>query len=194
MNLKKVGLIAAAAIGIPVVLVLAIAATKPDEFRIQRSAVIKATPQQVYEQIEDYHNWTKWSPYENKDPNMKRTYSGVPTGKGAIYEWRGNDEIGQGRMEIFEVQPPSKISINLDFVKPMPGHNVVVFTMEPQTEGTKVTWSMTGESPFMCKVMQVFMNMDEMCGKDFEVGLANMKKVLEKSPDLESKPAESTVK
>lgn len=180
MNLKKVGIIVAAAIGIPVIAVLAIAATKPDEFRIERSAVIMASPQQVYEQIEDYHNWTSWSPYETKDPNMKRTYSGTPTGKGAIYEWRGNDDIGQGRMEIFEVQPPNKISINLDFVKPMPGHNVVVFSIEPQGEGTKVTWAMTGESPFMCKVMQVFMNMDEMCGKDFEVGLANMKRVLEK--------------
>lgn len=179
MNWKKIGLGLLAVVIVPVVIVLAIAATKPNEMCISRSLTMKAPTAKVMEQIEDFHKWMAWSPYENKDPNLKRTYSGVATGKGAIYEWSGNDDVGQGRMEIYETAPPNQVCINLDFVKPMQGHNVVIFDIEPEGDNSKVSWTMKGESPFMCKVMQVFFNMDEMCGKDFQVGLEKLKKVVE---------------
>jgi len=111
---------------------------------------------------------------------MKRTHSGAANGKGAVYEWEGNKEIGKGRMEIAESSPPSKVIIKLDFVKPFEAHNIVEFTLEPKGDSTNVTWAMHGPSPYISKLMSVFINMDSMIGKDFETGLANLKTVAEK--------------
>jgi hypothetical protein len=121
-----------------------------------------------------------WSPWEKKDPAMKRTWGAMTTGKGAKYAWDGNSEVGQGSMEIAESVPPSKIVLKLDFVKPFEGHNIVEFTLEPKGDATNVTWAMQGPAPFITKVIQVFCDMDSMVGKDFEAGLANMKTVAEK--------------
>jgi uncharacterized protein YndB with AHSA1/START domain len=160
--------------------VVVLAATKPDTFSVQRATSIKAPPEKIFALINDYHNWGSWSPYENRDPTMKRTYSGAATGAGAVYEWDGNKDVGKGRMEVTDTSPPSKVTIKLDFVKPFEAHNIVDFTLEPQGEATNVTWAMHGPAPFVSKVMQVFFNMDKMVGKDFETGLANLKTVAEK--------------
>src|SRR5256885_15052485 len=98
--------------------VLGFAATKPDSFRVQRTASIKAPPEKIYALINDLNGWKTWSPYEKKDPAMKRTLSGAPTGKGAVYEWAGNKDVGKGRMEIADNTPPSKVLIKLDFIEP----------------------------------------------------------------------------
>ncbi len=176
--MKKAITVLVALVVVGVAAVLVIAATKPDEFHVERSQVIKASPEKIYPQINDYHNWTAWSPWEKVDPKMKRSYSGAESGVGAKYAWVGNDDVGEGDMEIVE-SDPSKITINLHFVKPFEGSNKAVFTMVPEGEATKVTWAMTGDSPFMCKVIQVFMSMDECCGKEFEKGLASLKTVSE---------------
>jgi hypothetical protein len=114
------------------------------------------------------------------DPAMKRTYSGAASGKGAVYAWEGNNKVGEGRMEITDVSPPSKVTIKLDFVKPIEGHNIAEFTLEPKGESTNVTWAMYGPSAYIAKVIGVFVSMDSMIGKDFETGLANLKTVAEK--------------
>ncbi len=111
---------------------------------------------------------------------MKRSYSGAASGKGAVYAWEGNKNVGSGRMEILDTSAPSKIVIKLDFLKPFEGHNTAEFTMLPQGDATSVTWLMHGPAPFMSKLMQVFMNLDTMIGKDFETGLANLKNLTEK--------------
>jgi hypothetical protein len=160
--------------------ILIYAATKPNEFRVQRSLAIKAPAEKIYVQIADLKAWQAWSPYEKKDPGMKRTLSGAPNGKGAIYEWDGNKNVGAGRMEVIEANAPSKVTIKLDFLKPFEGHNTAEFTMVPAGDTTNVTWAMYGPSPFMMKVMGTFMNMDKMIGDDFAVGLANLKTVAEK--------------
>ena len=160
--------------------ILIYAATKPDTFTVQRSASIKAPPEKIFPLINDYRNWASWSPYETKDPAMKRTFGATTVGKGATYAWDGNKEVGQGSMEIQESVPPSRIAIKLDFLKPFEAHNMVDFTLEPQGEATRVSWSMRGPAPFISKVMQVFINMDNMVGRDFEAGLANLKAVAEK--------------
>jgi hypothetical protein len=160
--------------------VLIFAATKPDTFRVQRAAGIKAPPDKIFPLINDFKRWDVWSPWEKKDPAMKRTWGATTSGKGAAYAWEGNNDVGQGSMEIAESVPPSKITIKLDFVKPFEGHNIVVFTLEPQGDTTNVTWAMQGPAPFISKVMQVFCSMDSMVGKDFETGLANLKAVSEK--------------
>lgn len=111
---------------------------------------------------------------------MKRIHSGAANGKGAVYEWEGNKEIGKGRMEITESSPPSRVIIKLDFVKPFKAHNILEFTLEPKGGSTDVTWAMHGPSPYISKLMGIFINMDSMVGKDFETGLANLKTVAEK--------------
>ena len=161
--------------------ILIFAATKPDTFTVQRSASIKAPPEKIFPLINDYRNWASWSPYETKDPAMKRTFGATTAGKGATYAWDGNKEVGQGSMEIQDSIPSSRVTIRLDFMKPFEAHNMVDFILEPQADTTKVSWNMRGPAPFISKVMQVFINMDNMVGRDFEAGLANMKAVAEKS-------------
>lgn len=160
--------------------ILILAATKPDTFQVKRVAAIKAPPEKIFPLINDFSRWGSWSPYEKKDPSMKRTISGQASGRGAVYEWEGDGNVGKGRMEITESSPASRVSINLDFVKPFRTHNVVDFTLVPQGDTTSVTWDMHGPAPFVSKVMQVFFSMDRMVGKDFEAGLADMKAVAEK--------------
>ncbi len=157
--------------------VLVFAATKPNSFRVARSTTIKAPPEKILAFINDFRRWS-WSPYEHRDPAMKRTLTGAPAGKGAVYEWDGNKDIGSGRMEIVEVSP-SQTTIQLDFLSPFEAHNVAEFTVEPRGNATGLTWSMRGPSTFMTKLIGVFVSMDSMVGKDFETGLANLKSLAE---------------
>jgi uncharacterized protein YndB with AHSA1/START domain len=159
---------------------LGFAATRPDTLRVERAASINAPPGKVFALINDLHSWSAWSPYEKKDPAMKRTFSGAASGKGAAYAWEGNREIGMGRMEITDTSPPSLVRIKLDFMKPFEAHNDVDFTLEARGDSTNVTWAMHGPMPFMSKLMSVFVSMDRMIGNDFEIGLANLKAVAEK--------------
>jgi hypothetical protein len=165
---------------IGVAAVLGFAAMQPDGFRVQRSATMKAPPEKVFAQINDFHNWGAWSPWEKLDLAMKKTHSGAANGKGAIYEWEGNKQVGKGRMEITESSSPSKVAIKLDFFKPFESHNTADFLIEGQGDSTNVVWGMNGQKPFMFKVMGLFMSMDKMIGKDFEAGLASIKGIVEK--------------
>jgi hypothetical protein len=160
--------------------VLVFAATKPDTFRVQRAASIKAPPEKVFALINDFKRWDAWSPWEKKDPAMKRTWGAVTSGKGAKYAWEGNSDVGQGSMEIAESVAPSKVTLKLDFVKPFEAHNIVQFTLEPKGDVTNVTWAMQGPTPYFAKIIHVFIDMDSMVGKDFEAGLASMKTAAEK--------------
>jgi uncharacterized protein YndB with AHSA1/START domain len=176
--------IIAVVLAIVVAIVLILAATKPNTFSVQRATTVRAPPERIFPLINDFHQWGSWSPYENKDPAMKRSFSGAADGKGAVYGWEGNKNVGSGRMEIMDTSKPSKIVIKLDFFTPFEGHNTAEFTMLPQGDATSlttnVTWLMQGPAPFMSKVMQVFINLDNMIGKDFEIGLANLKRLTEK--------------
>ena len=171
--------IIAIVLAIAIAIVLILAATKPNTFSVRRAITAKAPPERIFSLINDFHQWRSWSPYENKDPAMKRTFGGAESGKGAVYGWDGNNNVGSGRMEILDASAPSKIVIKLDFFRPFEGHNTAEFTMLPQGDATSVNWVMHGPAPFMSKVMQVFMNIDKMIGKDFEAGLANLKRLTE---------------
>ena len=160
--------------------ILGLALTQPDSFSVSRSATIKASPEKIIGYVNDFHQWPVWSPWEKLDPNMKRTFEGAPSGQGAVYAWNGNDEVGQGRMEITENAPPSKVAIKLDFIKPFQSSNVTTFTLQPQGDGTLVTWTMAGPSQFVTKLMSVFVSMDKMIGKDFEKGLSQLMEAAEK--------------
>ena len=159
---------------------LIFAATKPDSFRVERSTTIKAPPEKIFPFINDFHQWPAWSPWEKIDPNSKRTFGGTPAGVGAVYEWNGNKEVGQGRMEIIESLPSSKMVMKIDFIQPFEGHNVVEFILSKEGDSTKVTQAMYGPSPFISKVMSLFFSADKMVGTKYEEGLANLKSIAEK--------------
>ena len=165
-----------AIIGAIVVVVIAgiliYAATKPDSFRVQRVVLINAPPDKVFPLIDNLKAWAAWSPYEKKDPAMKRTFGAVTAGKGATYAWEGNKDVGQGSMEIVE-SGPRKVLIKLDFLKPFEAHNMGEFQLDPKGDGTSVTWATFGPSPYISKVIGTFMNLDDLIGRDFEKFFSN---------------------
>jgi uncharacterized protein YndB with AHSA1/START domain len=160
--------------------ILAYAALRPDVFRVERSLAIKAPPEKIFPLLNDLKGWSAWSPYEKKDPAMKRTFGAVTAGKGATYGWEGNKNVGKGSMEITEAAQPSKLVIRLDFLEPFEAHNTAVFTLEGKGEATTVVWAMSGPANFISKLMGIFFDMDRMIGSDFEAGLANLKAIAEK--------------
>jgi hypothetical protein len=176
--LKIIGIVAAVLV-VGVVVVLLLAAQKPDMFQVKRSATISAPPDRIYPLIADFRRWREWSPYETKDPDMKRTYGAVASGTGATYGWDGDKNIGAGSMEITQADAPGKVALKLDFTRPFEAHNTVDFTLAPQGEATLVTWDMRGPVPFFAKIIHVFLNMDKMVGGDFEAGLAKLKSLAE---------------
>ncbi|MEX0837926.1 MAG: SRPBCC family protein [Parvibaculum sp.] len=175
----RILLIAAAVLAAIVVVLLVYAATKPGTFRVERSILIDAPPGDIYAEIEDFRRWRAWSPYEDRDPNLERSYSGAEKGVGAQYAWQGDSNVGSGRMEIRDAVPASEIVIALDFLEPMEAHNMAFFTMTPEAGATRLAWVMEGPSNLMFNVMGIFVDMDAMIGTDFEAGLAKMKSNLE---------------
>ncbi len=157
--------------------ILILASLKPKTFRVMRSAIIPATPDKIFPYINELHQWKSWSAWGKKDLNMQTTYSGPQSGKGAIYEWSGNKNVGSGKMEIIESIAPTLVVIKLDFITPFEGHNKSSFALQVVPEGTKVVWVMDGPMAFIPKIFSLFVDMDNMIGKDFEEGLEGLKVV-----------------
>ena len=155
---------------------------QPARYRVSRSTTIAAPAPVVFAQVNDFHKWSAWSPWEKIDPAMKRTYEGPPAGVGASYAWVGTREVGEGRMTIVESRPSDLIQVKLEFVKPFAGTSVAEFTFKPDGERTLVTWSMTGDKNFIAKAIHLVMSMDRMIGDQFDKGLAAMKTVAEAAP------------
>jgi len=155
--------------------VLLYAATKPDTFHVQRSISIQAPPEKIYAVLNDFHQSASWSPYEKKDPAMKRAFTGPESGKGSVYHFEGNKEVGKGRLTITEAIPSSKVVLALDMVEPFKGHNTVEYILDAKSGSTDVTWAIHGQQPYIGKVMSLFIDCEKMIGKDFEAGLANLK-------------------
>jgi hypothetical protein len=141
---------------------------------------IQASPEKIFPLINDFHNWSEWAPQDREDPSMKRTYSGPASGVGAESEWTSSGRAGSGRMSITESAPPSRVVIDVHFVKPFTVHNVNLFTLEPDGAATKVTWTLQGTNLYFMKVMSVFSSMDRMMGGHFESGLRDLKAAAEK--------------
>lgn len=160
--------------------VLILAATRPNTFRVRRAASIGASAEKIFPLINDFSKWGGWSPWEKKDPTMQRSLGAITSGKGAVYAWEGNKDVGRGRMEITDSVPPTRVVIRLDFIKPFEAHNMVEFTLEPTGDATNVMWTMEGHTPYLAKIIHLFLNMDRMVGRDFEAGLAGLKSIVEK--------------
>jgi len=161
--------------------VLLYAASRPDSFRVERAASIRAPAAKVHALIADLHEFNTWNPYVRKDPNLKGRYRGAAAGPGSAYDFEGNHDVGRGSLEIVESTPPTRVAMKIDMVAPFEAHNRVEFTVGPRGEATDGTWAMRGPSPFVARLLGVFMNMDAMIGRDFEAGLANLKAVAERS-------------
>jgi hypothetical protein len=172
---KRVLLAAAAVIAVFAIVV----AMQPSELRVARTATISASPAAVFEQVNDFHHWQDWSPWAKLDPAAKNSFEGASAGTGAIFRWSGNNDVGEGSSTITECRPGELVRIKLDFVRPFAGTNDVEFTFKPVGDQTAVTWSMSGEKNFMAKAIGLFMDCEEMCGTQFDQGLANLKSVVE---------------
>jgi uncharacterized protein YndB with AHSA1/START domain len=176
---KKILLAVGGTIIIVVCSVLVLAMMKPDTVRFERSTVVSAPPAAIYPNLEDFHRFGAWSPWEKLDPNMQRTYEGPPKGVGSSYAWSGNDNVGSGKMTITDTKPNERVTVKLEFLKPMESTNTTVWTLTPENGGTRVSWTMEGPNSFAGKIFSVFADMDALIGKDFESGLANLKRISE---------------
>jgi hypothetical protein len=163
-------------------LVILVAAMQPAAFRITRTARLAASPEAIFAEVNDFHRWRAWSPYEKLDPSMTRTFEGPAAGRGAVYRWAGNSNVGEGACTIVESCPHELIKIRLEMVKPFAADNDVEFTFQPEGDQMAVSWSMAGRRNFFFKLVGLFMNMDKMCGGQFEEGLANLRSIVEAAP------------
>lgn len=169
-------------LGLALLLLLAYAATRPDEFRVERRARIAAPAERVWPLISELRAFNRWNPYERKDPLLKSAYSGAATGVGSRYDWDGK-AVGSGGLEITGQQPGRAVQMKLDFVKPFEAHNHAEFALQPTPDGaTEVRWTMHGPANFVSKLMDVFVDMDKMVGRDFEDGLQNLRQLAETAP------------
>jgi uncharacterized protein YndB with AHSA1/START domain len=177
--IKKLILAILGIIVVVVIVLCVVISMQPANFTVTRSATFNAQPDRVFTQVNDFKNWSAWSPWEKLDPNMKKTVSDPSAGKGASYAWTGNDEVGEGKMTIADSHPSEHIKVDLEFIKPFAMKSVTNFTFKPEGDKTTMTWAMTGEHNFVSKAMCLVMDMDKMVGSDFEKGLANLKPIVE---------------
>ncbi len=169
-----VAVVALLAVGLLAVLL------QPGAYRVERSATVAAPPERVASLVRDFRQWDGWSPWAKLDPQMQVTYGGAAEGAGATYSWKGNDEVGEGRMTMLE-SDAQHVAIDLEFLKPFPSRSRNEFRFTPEGAGTKVDWIMTGELDFLGKAFGLVMGgMDRAIGKDFEKGLAQLKALAEK--------------
>lgn len=176
--LKTIALILALAVAA----LLLYAATRPGTFAVQRSAVIQAPPDKLFPLINDLRQFNTWNPYAQKDPAMRIAYRGPASGPGAAFDFSGNKEAGKGSIELTGGQAPTRVGMRLHMIEPFEGRNEIAFTLVPQGsqgEATQVTWAMHGPSPYISKLIGIFIDMDHMIGRDFEAGLARLKAVAE---------------
>jgi len=169
-----------AAIAAIIVVFLVVVAMQPADFKVERSATMRAPAPAAFAQVNDFQNWRAWSPWEKVDPQLKRQYQGPKAGTGAVYAWQGNKDVGEGRMTITESKPAELVRIKLEFFQPFAATNTAEFSFKPAgPDSTAVTWTMTGQNNFVSKAICMFVNMDKMVGGMFEQGLTQMKSVVE---------------
>ena len=167
------------ALAIVAILLFVIIAGQPNEFVVTRAGKIGAPPEQVFVHVNELKKWDDWSPWAKLDPNAKNTFAGPAAGTGAAMTWSGNNKVGEGTMTITDSAPSSLIQLRLEFLRPFKATNNVEFAFAPRGPQTLVTWTMFGKNNFFSRIFGLFVNCEQMCGKDFEKGLASLKSVVE---------------
>ena len=171
-------------LGALIVLFLIVVATRPADFRVERSATLPASPAALFEHVNNHRKFAVWNPFLKLDPNVKHTYSGPEAGVGAVCRWAGNRDVGTGSCTIIESKPGELVRCRMDWERPMQGTSTVDFTFQPAGDKTVVTWAMYGRNNFMGKLMSLFMDCDKICGPQFEKGLANLGAVATAAPSV----------
>ncbi len=149
-----------------------------DSYEVRRSVTVDAPAERTHELVRDFHLWPQWSPWEDLDADLERTYGGAPDGAGATYAWSGNRKAGRGHMEILE-ETPGSVTVEVTFEKPFRSRSTSVFTFEESAGRTEVVWTMTGPRTTALRVMGLVTSMDKLMGPDFEKGLARLAAVAE---------------
>ncbi len=165
--------------------VLVVAALRSGDFRVERSTVVSARPAVAFAYVNDLRKWQEMSPFVKLDPAATYTFSRPSAGTGASLAWVGNNQVGAGRLTIVESRPNELVRMKLEMLKPFACTNAVEFTFRPTGSQLTVAWGMSGQCALPMKVMGLFMNMDKMCGRQFDEGLANLKRLVEA---VEGKP------
>jgi hypothetical protein len=148
-------------------------------YTVTRSTTIVAPAERVHALVADFHEWPKWSPWEDLDPAMRRSYAGADVGVGARYAWEGNRKAGKGDMEI-TADTPQQVDVALRFEKPFAARNRIELVLAPAGDAsTAVEWRMHGELSGIMRLFSVVRSMDSLVGPDFEKGLARLKRVAE---------------
>lgn len=167
------------ALALVAILLFVIIAGQPGEFVVTRSGKMAAPPEKVFAHVNELKKWDDWSPWAKLDPDAKNTFAGPASGAGAAMTWSGNNKVGEGTMTITESAPSSLIQLRLEFLRPFKATNSVEFTFDGRGPQTLVTWSMFGKNNLFSRIFGLFVNCEQMCGKDFEKGLASLKAVAE---------------
>ena len=162
-------------------LLVALVHRQPNRFSITRTATMNACPKEIFAQINNLHRWEAWSPWAKLDPDAVNRYEGPEEGLGASLAWSGSRKVGVGKMTIIESAAPELVCLRLDFEKPMRATNTATFTLKADGAHTSVTWNMSGTSNFVGKLMNAFMNCEQMVGGQFEEGLASLRTIVEQS-------------
>lgn len=152
---------------------------QPADYRVSRTMVTSAPAAAVFAQIDDFHRWQEWSPWAKRDPAAKVSFDGPASGKGAIFAWSGNNEVGAGRMTLTESRPAEAVKIKTDFVQPFVGTSYSDFSLKPEGSGTSVSWTISGQNDFIAKAICLFVSMDKVLGGEIEKGLASIKALVE---------------
>jgi len=158
---------------------LALILLQPSEYSVSRTMMMSAAAPDIFAQIDDFHRWQAWSPWAKRDPKAKASFDGPASGKGAVFAWSGNNEVGEGRMTLTESRPSESVRIKTDFVKPFVGTSYSDFSLKSEGGGTSVSWTMSGQTDFIAKAICLFVSMDRVLGGEMEKGLASMKQLVE---------------
>jgi len=154
-------------------------ATRDGKFRYERSGLINSPPEKIFPYISDFKKGGTWSPYEKKDPGMKKTFSGQDGQVGSVMEFDGSRDVGSGRLEILKIVPNEEVDIKLTMTKPFHAENLVQYRLTRETSGTRFSWAMSGDGGFMGKLIAMIIDCEKMVAGEFSIGITNLKSVVE---------------
>lgn len=156
-------------------------ARKPNEFRVERSTLINAEAAAIFPYLNDLQKGQEWSPWVEMEPDANYQMSGPAAGVGATLTWNGK-KTGAGKLTVTAAEAPSRVTMRLEFYKPMQAVNTCEYALKTEGAQTRMTWVMYGPNNLKGKIISLFIDCEKMCGDQFAKGLANLKTLVEKQP------------
>jgi Polyketide cyclase / dehydrase and lipid transport len=152
------------------------------DYKVARNIEINKPKAQVFDYLRLLKNQVNWDAWAKMDPNCKRTFTGDDGQVGFISAWDGNPEnVGTGQQKIVAIEEGNKIDYELKFIKPFESVSPVIISTQAVSDSiTNISWTMSGHMAYPSNIMLLFMNMEKKLGADFEIGLKNLKGILEK--------------